>query len=373
MVTFLSFVQEDKEIGHSVLEFKVTDADLDPNGGPFTFDIAEGNEGNEFFISKEGIMYTRATFDRIFKERYDLVVRVFDSGKSPLFSDTKVVIHIIEESAFTPVLLPLKVSVSASGDEFCGGIIGKLTATDQDPYDTLSYGAVEQGRVQFGVHSVNGTVEVLECIDAGSYTINVSVTDGKFTVYGEVQLNVAAVDEELAQSGIILRFEKMSPEEFLSNYKQDLVEALMDVFSVGSSAVHVLSIQPTSTGSKTKRDTSSSGSRNRGDLDVLVAVVNGDKPIPRNKARKFVLRSRGDIESSMEGVRLLKVVSDVCPDEDDVDNDMEVCGEGVCITEVQFIEGEEITIVTEEESYVSPKHKLTYSCRCRRGYGGEYI
>ena len=356
-----------------MLQFKVTDADLDPNGGPFTFDIAEGNEGNEFFVeSTHGIMYTRSTFDRIFKDTYELVVRVFDNGKSPLFSDTRVVVHIIEESAFPPTIAPIKVSVSASGDEFCGGIIGKVSASDRDPYDTLTFGLVDDGSGQFDIDPENGTVEVMDCIDAGNYVLNISVTDDKFIVYTSLQLNVASVDEELAQSGIILRFEDMEPEEFLESYKQGLIEALMEVFSVDSSAVHVLSIQPTSdqSGGRSKRDTSRNNRKSDGNLDVLVAVVSNNKPVQRNRARKYVLRARDDIESSIGGVRLLKVVSDICPDDED---DFEVCGEGTCVTEVEFVPGEELTIVTRDESYVSPKHRLTYRCKCKRGYAGMTI
>jgi len=44
------FVQEDKQNGHILLRFSVTDSDESPNAAPFTFDIRAGNEDNSFRV-----------------------------------------------------------------------------------------------------------------------------------------------------------------------------------------------------------------------------------------------------------------------------------------------------------------------------------
>lgn len=41
---YTAFVQEDKNIGYTLMQFEVTDADTHPNTEPYTFDIIDGNE-----------------------------------------------------------------------------------------------------------------------------------------------------------------------------------------------------------------------------------------------------------------------------------------------------------------------------------------
>lgn len=39
---YTAVVQEDKPLGHTVLQFVVTDADIEPNAEPYTFDFRSG-------------------------------------------------------------------------------------------------------------------------------------------------------------------------------------------------------------------------------------------------------------------------------------------------------------------------------------------
>jgi len=93
---YTAYVQEDRPAGHLVHKFAVTDADDSPNGAPFTYDIRRGNEGNGFRIQSDGSLLTAATFNRAEKEEHVLVLRVFDHGNPPLYSDAYVTVKIIE-------------------------------------------------------------------------------------------------------------------------------------------------------------------------------------------------------------------------------------------------------------------------------------
>ena len=66
-----SSLQEDRTPGHVVLDLEMSDADLDPNGAPFTFDIIAGNDGNAFLVTNNGTVATTTTFDRNVKDMYD--------------------------------------------------------------------------------------------------------------------------------------------------------------------------------------------------------------------------------------------------------------------------------------------------------------
>ena len=220
-----SAVQEDRSPGHIVLELHVTDADLDPNGAPFTFDIIAGNQDNEFRVTNDGTVATTTRFDRDVKDAYRLVIRVFDAGEPPLHSDTTVDVKIIEESAFAPTVTSLAASVTTGDAQYCDGVIGQLVASDADRYDILTYDIVSYGgRDYFSVRRQSGEIRVADCIDPGQYSINVSVTDGKFVTYGEVDLEVIGIDADFASEAVVLRFKNLTPDEFVLQHRDDGVE-----------------------------------------------------------------------------------------------------------------------------------------------------
>lgn len=53
-----------------------------------------------------------------------------------LFSVT---VNIIEESQYPPIITPLDIEILSYQDDFPGSIVGKIKASDQDPYDVLGY------------------------------------------------------------------------------------------------------------------------------------------------------------------------------------------------------------------------------------------
>lgn len=74
-----------------------------------------------------------------------------DSGRPPLSSTTLVHVRVIEESVHVPVASPLHVHIVTVEDEFPGGVIGQIHATDQDAFDILTYGHTHQQNSLFKV------------------------------------------------------------------------------------------------------------------------------------------------------------------------------------------------------------------------------
>ena len=66
---------------------------------------------------------------------YLLKIRAFDNGTPPLFADAWVEVKVIEESKFPPAVTPLNVQIASFLDDFPGGSIGRVKATDRDLYD----------------------------------------------------------------------------------------------------------------------------------------------------------------------------------------------------------------------------------------------
>lgn len=49
-----------------------------------------------------------------------------DNGKPQLSSLTYIDIRVIEESIYPPAILPLEIFITAFGEEYSGGVIGKI-------------------------------------------------------------------------------------------------------------------------------------------------------------------------------------------------------------------------------------------------------
>lgn len=213
---YLCHIQEDQEIGYIVVKLEVSDLDIDLNGAPFSYDIIRGNENNEFMVNRDGIISTTSTFNRDIKDTYHLVIRVFDNGSPPMFSDAKIMVKVIEESAFPPVVQPLEVKVTVYNDEYPGGVIGKVKARDPDVFDRLVYSIVSDNTHLFEIDALDGMIRATENLDAGEYRINVSVTDGKFFSFADVKLHILSISDDVAENAVVVRFQHMLPEEFVT-------------------------------------------------------------------------------------------------------------------------------------------------------------
>ncbi|KAK9398936.1 protocadherin Fat 1 [Crotalus adamanteus] len=149
-------IQENKPIGYNIQQLVVTDKDSSHNGPPFLFTILSGNELNAFKINQHAVLTTGIQLQRKVKDHYVLHIKVADSGRPQLSSMSYIDIKVIEESIHPPAILPLEIFITIFGEEYGGGVIGKVHATDQDVYDTLTYKLDPQMESLFSVSSTGG-------------------------------------------------------------------------------------------------------------------------------------------------------------------------------------------------------------------------
>uniref|UniRef100_A0A4W6CNK6 FAT atypical cadherin 3a n=1 Tax=Lates calcarifer TaxID=8187 RepID=A0A4W6CNK6_LATCA len=229
-------IQENKPIGTSILQLSVIDQDSSHNGPPFDFRILSGNEGGEFVLEKDGTL-------RCHIERYD---QVTDSGKPRLSSSSMLTVRVIEESLHRPVALPLEVHIITMEDEFPGGVIGQLHATDADPYDALTFGhAPPAQRSLFKISPRDGKIIALGGLDAGRYSLNASVSDGRFAVPVPVSVHVEQATPEMLREAVTVRFESVAPQDFVALHLKSVLKVLQQAAaSQQQDTLHLLSLQP---------------------------------------------------------------------------------------------------------------------------------
>uniref|UniRef100_A0A672IB29 FAT atypical cadherin 1a n=1 Tax=Salarias fasciatus TaxID=181472 RepID=A0A672IB29_SALFA len=312
-------IQENRPQGTSVLQLTVTDRDASHNGPPFTFAIVDGNEGDAFRINLTLAFESSC---------------VSDSGKPQLFSTAFISVRVIEESVYPPAVLPLDIFVSTAGDEYPGGVLGKIHATDQDVYDTLTYSLAPSSSSSddiaalFSVSASDGKVIALRPLDVGHYPLNVTVTDGRFTTPADVTVHVRQVARQALDNSIAVRFANIAPEEFVGDYWRNFQRALRNIAGVRRSEVQLVSLQPSE----------------HGDLDVLLTLERSGSPYQSQE---------------MTGVRIVRVVQKLCAGLD--------CPLHFCDEAVSLVKNSMSSYSTARLSFVTPRHQRTATCQCEGG------
>ncbi|XP_017285240.1 protocadherin Fat 2 isoform X2 [Kryptolebias marmoratus] len=239
------YLQEGESIGSSILQLVVKDRDTPKNGPPFSFHIISGNNERRFHVDQGGLLSLSAPLRKKTKPFHQLKIQVTDSGHPPLSSICVVNINVTEQSKYPPSVVPLEVFITTAGGLFANRVIGRLHASDQDLQDILTYKLVSENPdgKRFSIDSNDGRIWADEHLEGGSYALNVSVSDGKFSVWAGVRVHLWEADQRALDSGLTLQLDKMSPEEFLADQWRGLQRSLAQALTLPRQEIHLASLQ----------------------------------------------------------------------------------------------------------------------------------
>ncbi|XP_030648083.1 protocadherin Fat 3 [Chanos chanos] len=339
-------IQLNKPAGTTILTLSVSDKDSSRNGPPFEFRIVSGNEDNTFSLDQNGELRTNKAFGPSSTREYTLEIQARDSGKPRLSSTSFVFVRVIGDSLFKPVAFPLEISVVMEGDVFPGGVIGRIYASDRDENDVLSFTQRSQPKSLFKINRQDGKIVVLSGLEPGRYLLNATVSDGRFSVNVEVMVTVEQITEEMVQNAVTLRFQDVSPEDFVGLYLQELKRLLRGVLGVANQRpdpLRILSVQPV-------KDSSL--------LEVLLAVetVEGGFYGPGELALRLV-----EVREQLGGaLKVVEILDQSCT------GSLE-CGERVCDLTLSLDSSSLVAYSTSRVSFVSPRFSRTESCTCPGG------
>uniref|UniRef100_A0A8D0CPV7 FAT atypical cadherin 3a n=1 Tax=Sander lucioperca TaxID=283035 RepID=A0A8D0CPV7_SANLU len=328
-------IQENKPIGTSILQLSVIDQDSSHNGQPFDFRILTGNEVISTVLFPSSLTCLFSVFC------HDVLSQVMDSGKPRLSSSSMLTVRVIEESLHRPVALPLEVHIVTMEDEFPGGVIGQLHATDADPYDALTFGhAPPAQRSLFKISPRDGKIIALGGLDAGRYSLNASVSDGRFAVPVPVSVHVEQATLEMLREAVTVRFESVAPQDFVALHLKSVLKVLQQAAaSQQQDTLHLLSLQPVG------------GTQQ---LDMLVAVETaGGGYYKAAYLTQKLSASRRQLE---EVVRVSAILDKNC-------SGLE-CRGAQCEQSISLDSHSLATYSTPRLSFVSPRFHRTSRCTC---------
>ncbi|XP_039488125.1 fat-like cadherin-related tumor suppressor homolog isoform X2 [Drosophila santomea] len=370
-------LQENRRLGYIFLTFKISDADESPNTTPYTFDIRSGNEGGLFRLEQDGSLSTASRFNHNLQDEFVIQVRVFDNGTPPLYSDAWVVVKIIEESQYPPIVTPLEVTINSFEDDFSGAFIGKVHASDQDKYDELNFSLVSgpedmyQNSKLFNISNNTGKIYAISNLDIGLYKLNVSVSDGKFHVFSVVRINVELVTNDMLKESVVIRFSRISASEFLLSHRKTFMRSIRNIMRCRQKDVILITLQSehqkASTHSVGNRRARSIGS----DLNVVFAVrkqqiiPDSDEFFTSDEIRQTLVDKKNEIENETN-----LVVEDVLPST--CQSNKNECVHGECKQVLQILKNNVTTTFTDVISFAAPSYVQVNTCVCRPGFDGKH-
>ncbi|KAK5864335.1 hypothetical protein PBY51_015585 [Eleginops maclovinus] len=238
-------LQEGESAGSTILQLVVTDRDTPRNGPPYSIHIVSGNEDRRFHVDQGGLLSLSAPLRKKVKAHHQLKIQVTDSGHPPRSSICVVNINVTEQSKYPPSVVPLEVFITTSGGLFANRVIGRLHASDQDLQDVLAFTLLSEhpdgGR--FSVDQTDGKIWADETLDEGSYSLNVSVSDGKFIVTAGVKVHVWAADQRALDWGLTLQLVGLTAEEFLGDHWRGLQRSLGEALDLPRQELQLASLQ----------------------------------------------------------------------------------------------------------------------------------
>ena len=284
-------------------------------------------------------------------------------------------VNIIEESRYPPVITPLDIEILSYQDDFPGATLGKLAASDQDPYDVLGYELLPSfsGGIHlppslnlFQIDRRDGTLTALAGLDIGVYSLNVSVSDGKFTAFQSARVTAALVTDITLENAVTLRLAKITPENFVDSYRNSFVKILKNLFNVRSKDVVILGVQPTFVGGGKERYPRERRGADKQSavpgVEVLFAVKRDNLVyFSRDEIRKPLLTKLSAVSAQL-GVKILGVMEDRCGEV--------ACGTGRCEDAIMMSESQVLSVATDVTSLVFPAFHAAPVCRCRPGFSG---
>ncbi|XP_015050872.2 fat-like cadherin-related tumor suppressor homolog isoform X1 [Drosophila yakuba] len=370
-------LQENRRLGYIFLTFKISDADESPNTTPYTFDIRSGNEGGLFRLEQDGSLSTASRFNHNLQDEFVIQVRVFDNGTPPLYSDAWVVVKIIEESQYPPIVTPLEVTINSFEDDFSGAFIGKVHASDQDKYDELNFSLVSgpedmyQNSKLFNISNNTGKIYAISNLDIGLYKLNVSVSDGKFHVFSVVRINVELVTNDMLKESVVIRFSRISASEFLLSHRKTFMRSIRNIMRCRQKDVILITLQSehqkASKHSVGNRRARSIGS----DLNVVFAVrkqqiiPDSDEFFTSDEIRQTLVDKKNEIENETN-----LVVEDVLPST--CQSNKNECVHGECKQVLQILKNNVTTTFTDVISFAAPSYVQVNTCVCRPGFDGKH-
>ena len=248
---------------------------------------------------------------------------------------------------------------------FPGGVIGSVTALDNDPYDTLRYRVGNNQNLKnmnyFAMDEIEGTLRVTNPLDEGIYHVNVSVSDGKFVRSADAVVSVRILSQEMVDNSFVLVVGPVTADEFLARYKSLLVRAIAGELLEDQKRIHVLSFQKSNDSKSIRRKKHEDGYM----IDILLVIERKNGEFYSRKEAISSFQARKNRIRRKVSLKYFEVMKTFCKSSDQCN------AQGECIDEIFMKKEVSKPLSAKLMSIVAPSFEHRQVCICYQGYDGE--
>ena len=202
--TYLVQINESYPRGHTVLTLAVSDDDLPPNSGSYTFSIVGGNGGGFWQMTEGGDLRVSRQLDYETQTQFELTIRVADQGTIALAATATIIITLTDDNDNTPTFNSTEYATTIPEDTAVGAELLQVFATEEDEGGdaAIRYSIFRGATDLFSINSATGIVSLAGSLDydaptfGRSYTLVVRATDvGSLNGTCEVRISVTDVND----------------------------------------------------------------------------------------------------------------------------------------------------------------------------------
>ena len=183
---------DENNAGASVCTVSASDEDT---ADTLSFILLGSGSGDFVLDSSTGVVTLSRALDYELRSSYFLSVIVLDGSGGSASTNLNVTVNDINES---PNFLSTPLSVSIAENLQTGVNVIRIKASDEDSGDSLTYSLSGTNSSHFAISSSTGLVTTAQLLDketVGSYSLNVTVTDGTLSVTESLSITVSDVND----------------------------------------------------------------------------------------------------------------------------------------------------------------------------------
>ncbi|KFD57635.1 hypothetical protein M513_01305, partial [Trichuris suis] len=329
--------------GTVVHPFVVTDLDDHEAVGDFKFEL-QGVASSMFEISPTAVL--KVATSNLTDAQYLLTIRVSDGEH---FTECHLDVRLVEGSIRPPVVRSYKAELWTYMDEFAGGLLGQIRASDEDPMDKLTF-RLKAPPLLSDIVTLDlddGQLMAAAGLPVGVYTLKVAVSDGKFTSNGVVELEVQSATYEMLRSAVSLRLGGVEIDKLLEHGLKRFQRSISKYVGVRPRYVHIFSLDQSQPDS----------------LEIFVAFQKSKQEF---YTPAFV---RDRLEKSMKelalsiGAREVRILQDRCSSNP--------CVNGQCKEMVVIDETGISSVLSPSFGLITPRAVRSLECHCPVGFEGS--
>nr|XP_018915731.1 PREDICTED: cadherin-related tumor suppressor [Bemisia tabaci] len=344
----VGYITENELPNTSIMTLNAVDADLPPNGAPFTYRLVGGRHKELVSIEpKTGVVKTTRVIDRESTPQIDILVSVEDSGEPRMKSVHPISITVLDQNDTPSSPRSVLVLIHVFNDIFPVGKIADVHPNDPDLTGDYQCKLMNSPAAR-GVLSISSgcSLQASQITPGTTYTLSVSGNDGKHAdVLSTVTVEFLSFYNSTIENSLTIRIENITATKFLAHHYKGFIDILKSSFDVGDQP-YLYSMHEVDNG-----------------LELTFAVKESKGYKNKAKVTDILIKKR-DVLQQLVNMSSVTVGYAPCQSHSCENN-------GVCTESIQVLEDTRITD-SQPLIFTSPLVKHDYVCRCNDGFMGKH-